>query len=77
VVVPLFRVNNVDRFVATSEPTFNERKQNAVLFFVIVKKRTHMTCFIELGAGKRNRGGLLHSHLYITAVGSADQCACL
>src|SRR5215472_543037 len=57
-VVPLFRVNNMDRFVATLEPIFNERKQNAVLLFVTVKKRAHMTCFVELGASKRNGGGL-------------------
>src|SRR5215472_7064842 len=59
-VVPLFRVNNMDRFVATLEPIFNERKQNAVLLFVTVKKRAHMTCFVELGASKRNGGGLFH-----------------
>src|SRR5215467_2701099 len=60
VVVPLFRVNNVNRLVATPEPVLNERKQNAVLFFFTVKKCAHMTCFVELGASKRNGRRLLH-----------------
>src|SRR5215472_12385748 len=60
VVVPLFRVNNVNRLVATPEPVLNERKENAILFFLTVKKRAHMTCFVELGASKRNGGGLFH-----------------
>src|ERR1700722_1510511 len=54
-------INDVNRLIATLEPGFDKRKQYAIRFIVAIEERTEMTCFAELGAGKRNRcHGLLH-----------------
>src|SRR5438105_4821453 len=50
----LIRINDVNRFVATRESVFDERKQHTIPFFVAVEERAHMTCLVELRAGKGN-----------------------
>ena len=48
------RINNMDRFVTAFETVFDKRKRHAVLVFWAFENRSDMTCFAELGAGKRN-----------------------
>jgi hypothetical protein len=47
-------IYHVDGLIATLKPVLYEWKQHAVLFVVAVKKRTDVTYFAELGAGKGN-----------------------
>jgi hypothetical protein len=53
-VLALLRVQDVNRLVPRPQPVLYERKQDAILFFVVVKERANVTRFAELGAGKRN-----------------------
>jgi hypothetical protein len=53
-VVTLIRIHDVNRFVATFEPVFNERKQHAILFFGTIEKCADVTHFAELGTGQGN-----------------------
>ena len=53
-VVPLIRINEVNRLVATLEPVLNERKQHAILFVGAIEERTDMTSCAKLGSGKGN-----------------------
>jgi hypothetical protein len=51
----LIRINDVNRLVATLKSLFNERKQHAVLFLVVIEKRADMAYVAELAAGKGYR----------------------
>jgi hypothetical protein len=53
-VTTLIRVNDVNCLVTTLEPVTNERKQDAILFVVAIKKCADMTYIAELGAGQGN-----------------------
>ena len=71
--------------VATLEPVLNEWKQHTILFIVAIEERTHVPCFVKLGAGKGNRccdgfHGVLHEvsrnvpmDVYHTLVSIGDQ----
>lgn len=50
----MIRVNDVNCPVATLEPVLNKWKQHTILFIVAIEERTHVPCFVKLGAGKGN-----------------------
>jgi len=53
-VLTLLRVQDVNGFVARFQPVLYERKQDAIFFLVVVKKRADVTRLTKLGAGKGN-----------------------
>src|SRR3984957_12589632 len=60
-ILALFGIDYVHGLVATLESVLNEWEQNAVFFFVAVKKRTNMTHLCKLRTADMNRGCGLHS----------------
>jgi hypothetical protein len=44
----------MDGFVAGLQPILYEKKQHAIFFLVVVKKRPDVAGFAELGPGERN-----------------------
>ena len=68
----------MNRLVATLEPVLYEWQQYAILFVVAIKKRTDMTYFAELRAGKGNwRHGLLHGVFLTLIMDRRETASCL
>ena len=55
VLILLLWIHYMNRPVATLEPVLDEWEQNSILFLIAVEQRTHMSEWIQLGTGRRNR----------------------